>query len=668
MSILKTRFARTASVAAMAAVVTLPTLAVAQVGVGGRQLDIIGGETVPVLVPSVGDVEFGQRPVVGIRWDPRCASIEYTFNSNLPANPGTGAEIPPAVLADVVQEGLDRWNANPSSFIEMNITAITDLGARPRQSLDFINEVTFITAEGFTSLASSPSTSLLSDANFVVGDDIDGDGDSDVFDPAAEGINTCSDVDGDGDIEFPAGFYEAGTILDNDVQFSTTEFWELGATDGGGADVDAVSTHEFGHSHGLSHVLNNQTSGTDGTGTTMFPFIATNESISELATRELHPDDLAQSAFIYPEGSEPTGIGAIQAGDVDFTDAYDVFEGSVTAPDGTPYGGANVRIVEPRSGELITESFSGTTVVFQDINNVAGGGLFAFDEAVVDGNFRVVAPKGFGRLAAAIQAVDGTPVAPNSVSTSVVVSNIVRPIDFVEEFYSGRREGATELLGDFVFPLRAFPGRNGAPDGRGGIDFVTNDTALLRNAGEIDFVGTGAVVGASQITYAERFDGELLQGLLEENVLTSFAFDGSVIPAFDVPMFDRAELVLGTVNADGELETIGRPLATAPRGFVTQDDDLTSIPVNSRRFEAFLNAGLRRNPDADVFLVVEADSTDLTANGFPDAFMRLDVDTAGTSLLGVDGAVPTEFFGGTFGMELRLSPRPEPQFGRRARR
>ena len=661
MSIAKT-LARSASAAALAAAVLVPTLAVAQVGVGGRQLDVIGAEVTPVNVPSVGDLEFGQRPIVGIRWDPRCAAVDYTFNSNRGANPGTGAEIPPEALAAAVQDGLDRWNGNPSSYIEMNITSLTDLGDRPRQGLDFINEVTFITAEGFGALASSPSTSLTADANFVAGDDIDGDGDSDVFDPELEGRNTCGDVDGDGDIEFPAGFYEAGTILDNDVQFGSGVFWELGATDGGGADVDAVSTHEFGHSHGISHALNNQTSEEDGTGTTMFPFIATNESISELATREPHPDDFAQSAFLYPEGSEDSGPGALQEGDVAFADAYHVVTGTVTGPDREPVGGANVRIVDFRSGELLTEAFSGTTVVFQDINGFVNGGLFAFEEAILDGDYRVPVPKRFDRTTAEIQATDGSPAAASRISTNVNVANIARTIDFVTENYSGTRENLVEANGDQKRPLNArqLGNTRAIEQGRAAqqpVNFIVDDAAVLRNAGDIDFVGTGAVIGQTQIAYAERFGGQALLAALEDSLLTSFAFDGNVIPAFDVPMFDRAALVLGTVDENGVLSVVGNPLVEET-DFVTEDDDLTSIPVNALRFERRLEGALRRNPDADVFILVETDSADLTANGFPDAFMRLDVGTAGTSYLGLGGDAPSLFTTGTFAMELRLTPKP----------
>ena len=659
MSIAKTLF-RTASATALAAAVVIP--AVAQVGVGGRQLDVIGSEVTPVNVPSTGGLEFGQLPLIGIKWDERCASVEYTFNSNRGANPGTGAEISPEQLADAVQDGLDRWNGNPSSFIEMNITNLTDLGDRPRQGLDFINEVTFITADGFTALASSPSTSLTADANFVAGDDIDGDGDSDVFDPEVEGRNTCGDVDGDGDIEFPAGFYEAGTILDNDVQFGADVFWELDATDNGGADVDAVSTHEFGHSHGLSHALNNQTSETDGTGTTMFPFISTSDSVSELATREPHPDDFAQSAFIYPEGSEDSGLGALQEGDVAFDAAYDVVTGTVTGPERAPIGGANVRIVDFRSGELLTEAFSGTTVVFEDINGFINGGLFAFEEAILDGDYRIPVPKRFDRVSAEIQPTDGSPASAGRISTSVLVSDIARDIEFVAENYSGTRENLVEAAGDQKRPLNArqLGNTRAIETGRARqqpVNFIVDDTAVLRNAGDIDFVGTGRVIGQTEIAYAERFGGQALLAALEDNYLTSFAFDGNVIPAFDVPMFDRAALVLGTVDENGVLSVVGNPLVEE-RDFVTEDDDLTSIPVNALRFERRLAGALRRAPDADVFILVETDDADLTANGFPDAFMRLDVDTAGTSYLGLGGAAPSLFTTGTFAMELRLTPKP----------
>jgi len=107
--------------------------------------------------------------------------------------------------------------------------SVDDIRPVPTTFLDFTNTASFFFALGGP-LGVSLSTPLTADATFTVGLDIDGDGDSDVFDPEAEGVDVCTDVDGDGDIEYPAGDYAAGTILDNDVFFAADVLWETTPT------------------------------------------------------------------------------------------------------------------------------------------------------------------------------------------------------------------------------------------------------------------------------------------------------------------------------------------------------------------------------------------------------------------------------------------------------
>jgi len=162
--------------------------------------------------------------VVPIRWDPRCANVEYTLDTIEPNSALAAENIDIETTREQLQESFDYWNDIPTSYINMNITQVREIGNGTR-GFDFINELTFETADDFTALASSPSTSLEQDTTFVAGEDVDGDGDSDIYDPEVEGINVCTDIDDDGDIEFPAGFYRAGTILDNDVQFAQNFVW-----------------------------------------------------------------------------------------------------------------------------------------------------------------------------------------------------------------------------------------------------------------------------------------------------------------------------------------------------------------------------------------------------------------------------------------------------------
>ncbi|MEM6274631.1 MAG: matrixin family metalloprotease [Myxococcota bacterium] len=615
----------TRSFALLVACMLVAPAAYAQVG---RQLDNFGPPVETQFVESQG-AEFGVAPIFGIFWDERCANVEYTFNGNLGANPGTDSEIAPQRLADEVQNGLDRWNAIPTSYIEMNVTDVRDLGARPRVAGDFVNEITFITPADFTALASSPSTTLLADSTFVAGDDLDGDGDSDVFDPDAAGFNTCRDVDGDGDIEFPAGDYLAGTILDNDVQFSSTVFWELDATDTGGADVDGVSVHEFGHSHGHNHSLINQISEDDGSGSTMFPFIDIDDGDAEVGQRTLSQDDIALSSFIYPEGSSATGIAALQSGDIAFEDAFDIVRGTVTR-DGGPILGAHVFAIDRDTGDIVTGTYSGRSAVFIDL---ATGAASAFPESALSGEYELPVPRQ-EVYRAAVESLDGDPAATNNVSTNAIVGGILGQNDLPEEFFNNANEEAVEF-----FPGQSVPFFSGSSRAQA-VDFVANTETALSNTVDVDFIGTGDLAGAtSSFVYAQVFDRAQLDAIIANgDVPVSANIRTGTLDASRVPRYSSVSLALGTVNEDGTA-TLVRTIREEQE-FVGQDGDSTPFLFRNNRGLRFeIRREFNRDPDLQLFVVVEASGDELTPgpSGFPPAFVAIDADTQGQSYQAIDG-------------------------------
>jgi hypothetical protein len=135
--------------------------------------------------------------VIGIRWDARSIPVQYRINNTLDPipNPLGAAFLSVANAATTLQGSLNNWNNIPTSYIDMQIVGTTNNPGLV--GFNMINEISFRTAAGFTAIASSPSTSLISDTTLVDGDLIDGDGDPDV----SSAITTAQDVDNDGDIE-----------------------------------------------------------------------------------------------------------------------------------------------------------------------------------------------------------------------------------------------------------------------------------------------------------------------------------------------------------------------------------------------------------------------------------------------------------------------------------
>jgi hypothetical protein len=614
---------RTPTLRALAALVALLAPAGAFAGGALETVNITGDRPSPIAGHLLADV-------IGIRWDSRCLPVRYQMNSTLdpvPVPPTLGAPFLTLAQAQATFErSFASWNQIPTSFIDLRMAATTVANPGLR-GFDMKNELTFRTAANFTAIASSPSTSFIRDVTLVAGDDIDGDGDSDV----SAAITTCQDADGDGDHEFPPGFYPAGTILDNDVQFNTKANGLRFTVDDAAidnvvnsVDLEGVATHEFGHSFGLAHSYINQTSAGDGTGASMFPFIDTGDPPAELSQRSLHPDDIAWASNFYQEGSASSGPGALQHGDVRFRSRYGFIAGELDHGQlGQPVAGGHLAATDLLRGAVVSGGYSGTTRLSF---NPANGGLFFLPtvaDSILDGRYSIPVP--FGLYSVAAQAVDGQPAAAGNISFTCQIGGFFGQQAFNDDLY-GFHEADVERYPGFGKPILALPGTT-----RGGIDVVTNRTVNINNFGTQDFVGfTGAPAGRY---YAVQIPAAQFTAATAGNpnaIVPSMLFATGIADASQSPRYAEATLTRGTVTGTTATIDLAKPLARRT-GFLGRDNDFTPFHFVAPGLMGHkIRQGIADGTIENLFLVLRVPTTTPFPgfNGLP-------------PLIGLDGGVAT---------------------------
>lgn len=582
----------------ISACMILMSVANARAGGALETVDITEGRPSPI----AGQV---LARVIGRRWDTRSIPVQYRVNNTLDPIPNPlGAPVLSVADATIaLQEALDSWNSLPTSFIDMEIvgtTANTGL-----IGFDMVNELSFRTPAGFDLFASSVSINLITDTTLVSGDDLDGDSDSDV----SASIATAQDTDNDGDIEFPAGFYKAGTTIDNDVQFNTktsngvrftVDPAQIDTVDRS-VDLQEVATHEFGHSMGLSHVPKNQISATNGSGATMFPLVDAGDPADELAFRSLDIDDIAYASFFYPEGSAASGPGALQSGDVPFDRVFGLITGELRhGVLNQPIAGGYVQAINRDTGEETVGAFSGEANMSFNPQTSSISFINNPDVAIPSGKYVIPVPR--GNYSVRAEAIDGSPVTAGQINLTTLIGNFFGQQNFIEEFWNNNNEGAVEREPGDAKNVHVNSGQV-----RSGVNIVTNRVFNISRFGAR--LGYGFInPPAGGFIYAVAFRAADISSLKGGNptLIQAGLFDTCPADLSSPPIFANAWLTTGVINPDTTATIdFANPLRKSVT-FLGQDTDFAPFYfAEPKELSETIHAGIAAGTIQNLFLVLQ---------------------------------------------------------------
>jgi hypothetical protein len=549
-----------------------------------------------------------------LRWDTRCMPT-FRFNNAVDPipNPLGTPELTVAQAKAIFQRALDSWNNIPTAYVQGTLGADrTNAGLR---AFDQINEVTFNSAAAFAGTAGTVVFRLLEETTFTNGQSFDADADSDV----SSAITTCADVDSDGDIEFPAGVYPAGTILDMDIVFNVKASNGFRYTDISDPevlrpllsprtfDLEAEMVRQLAIAFGLAPSALpevNLFSNADEPST--YGNLDFDDAEAQIQRRTLESEDIAALSTLYPEGTAASGPAALQAGDVAFSDVYGIIEGSVVnGALNAPALGTNITAFDADggkigpflAGDMVSSTYAGTARLAVNTTTFANA-LLPLAEGAVDGKFRLTVP--FGTYHINIEPTDGFPATPGAVNTLTNLGAIYVLNLFEEEFWSGNKESATE---DEPGSSKTVSVSSSNPLVTG-IDIITNKTIRVSNSGGPEMSGFDEA--APGHCYAVRFPiTQLMAAEGGRGLKLSMGLPkGSHKDASALTIFQNAWLAYGSVSGTTATIKLKKALEhTSP--LLMHFFDYTPWYFDKKDHAKKIFRAFNRGEETDVFLVIQ---------------------------------------------------------------